>query len=201
MPSLITNYKKKQTVTQLKKVYSTISQAYEMSKLENESSEYWIDSSAPINTDIVKKYVQTYWLPYFKSIQECSKYGDCSYDAVAKSPNGSTNLNLTGNNRYSIILSDGTLIAFVPFAWDEDSNTQYWGGSQTFYIDLNGAKKPNIIGKDVFIFKISNNKIIANCQTSTENYINSNCSKSGNCQCCSGKIVRDNWEIKDDYPW
>ena len=60
LPNIVVNYKKKQTVTQLKKVYSVLSQAYEMSKSENESSEYWIDNSVAVNTDTVKKYVQKY---------------------------------------------------------------------------------------------------------------------------------------------
>lgn len=201
MPSLIVNYQKKQTVAQLKKVYSTLSQAYEMSKNENGPSEYWIDSTTAINTENVKKYVQKFWLPYFKSIQECSKSGDCNYDANAKTPSGNGNLALTGNNRYTIILSDGTLIAFVPFSWDADAETQYWGSSQRFYIDLNGAKRPNIIGKDVFILWINNDKISGNCQTNKEENINAECSKTGKCQCCSGKIIRDGWEIRDDYPW
>lgn len=201
LPNIIVNYKKKQTVTQLKKVYSVLSQAYEMSKSENESSEYWIDNSVAVNTDAVKKYVQKYWLPYFKSIQECSKYGDCAYNVGATSLNGTDSLGLVGNNRYTIILGDGTLIAFVPFSWDDNLQIQYWGGDQKFYVDLNGAKKPNIIGKDVFIFKLSDNKLMANCQTLSKSQIDSNCSKTGNCMCCAGKIIRDNWEIKDDYPW
>ena len=200
MPSLIANYQKKQTITQLKKVYSIISQAYEMSKSDNGDSKNWVDTTQTINTENVKKYVQTYWLPYFKSIKECSKYGDCSYDANAKNPDGSTGLSLTGNNRYTIVLSDGTLIAFVPFSWTEDKGT-FWGKDQKFYIDLNGAKNPNVIGKDVFLFMIYNDKVTNYCPTKNNNDINSNCSKTGNCHCCSAKIMRDGWEIKDDYPW
>ncbi len=203
MPVLLGNYRKQQTVAQLKKVYSVLSQAYTMSQNDNGPSEDWINSSQEINTENVKKYVQTYWLPYFKSIQECSKSGDCSYNTTAAAPNGSadSSLALTGNNRYTIILTDGTLIAFVPFSWDEEEQTQYWGGNQKFYVDLNGPKKPNVIGKDVFIFAIYGNKIAGNCMTSSEAYINNECSRSGGGQCCSGKIIRDGWEIKDDYPW
>ena len=203
MPSLIANYQKKQTVAQLKKVYSTISQAYEMSKNENGPSEDWIDTSQSINSENIKKYVQTYWLPYFKSIQECSNYGDCSYDTNAKAPNGnnSAGINLTGNRRYTIILSDGTLIAFVPFSWNEDAGVHYWGGQQKFYIDLNGAKRPNAIGKDVFLFKIYNDKVTDFCNGYSENDINSSCNKTGDGQCCSTKIMMDGWEIKNDYPW
>ena len=203
MPSLITNYQKKQTVAQLKKVYTTISQAYIMSENANGPSEDWIDSSQIINTESVKKYVQTYWLPYFKSVQECSKYGDCSYDTKAKAPSGNEDqtLDITGNNRYTIILTDGTMIAFVPFSWDADEEKQYWGGNQKFYIDLNGTKKPNVIGRDVFLFQISDKRVTASCSKSDENTLNRNCSKTGDGQCCAMKIIRDGWQIKEDYPW
>ena len=107
---------------------------------------------------------------------------------------------MTGNERYTIILSDGTLIAFVPFSRDENSQP-YWGTEQKFYIDLNGPKKPNIIGKDVFLFMIYNDKVIAFGSYNSENFINSSCIKTGNGQMCAAKIIKDGWEIKDDYPW
>ena len=58
MPSLIANYQKKQTITQLKKVYSIISQAYEMSKSDNGDFKNWVDTTQTINTENVKKYVE-----------------------------------------------------------------------------------------------------------------------------------------------
>ena len=199
MPSLVANYQKKQTVAKLKKVYSTIAQAYEMSKNENGPSVDWIDTSTTVNTENVKKYVQTFWLPYFKSIQECSKFGDCAYNVNAQSPDGSS-LSMIDNNRYSIILNDGTFIAFVPFSRDSNNQT-IWAGDQKFYIDLNGPQKPNIIGKDVFLFKIINGQITSFCHNYSQANINSSCQRNGNCHCCTTKIMMDGWEIKDDYPW
>ena len=61
MPVLIANYQKQQTIVKLKKVYSVISQAYEMSVNENGDSAYWnIGDSGTVNMENVKKYVQTY---------------------------------------------------------------------------------------------------------------------------------------------
>ena len=198
MPALIANHQKQQTIVKLKKVYSVISQAYEMSVNENGDSDYWnIGGSDNVNLDSVKKYVQTYWLPYFKSIQECSKSGDCSYDVPARTPSGGA-ITLVGNNRYSIILEDGTLIAFVPFDWTEDEG-QFWGSIQRFYIDLNGAKGPNVAGKDVFILQLSNHRITGYCYGNK--VVNSSCRSKGNGWCCAAKIMQDGWEIKDDYPW
>ena len=37
-----------------------------MSKSDNGDSKNWVDTTQTINTENVKKYVQTYWLPYFK---------------------------------------------------------------------------------------------------------------------------------------
>ena len=192
MPVLIANYQKKHTITRLKKVYSILSQAYKLSENDNGPSQDWINNSLDINTENVKKYVQTYWLPYFKYIEECSNLGDCSYD-------NNTELALVGNNRYTIILSDGTLIAFVPFSWNDEDKVQYWGDEQKFYIDLNGAKKPNLLGKDIFVLSLYNHKVSGVCAERTYSYVNSECSTRK--QCCAEKIIRDGWEIKDDYPW
>ena len=56
MPSLIQNYKEKETVAKLKKVYSTISQGYLLAVQENETIDNWgIDSSN--TTEVALKIV------------------------------------------------------------------------------------------------------------------------------------------------
>ena len=58
MPSLINNYQKKQTVTQLKKVYSELAQAAEMAKLEYGDPSLWDYSIS--GSDFFKKYLLSY---------------------------------------------------------------------------------------------------------------------------------------------
>ena len=203
LPVLVANYQKQATVAKLKKVYSILNQAYKMSESENGFSEEWGNEIQEINTENVQKYVQRYWLPYLKVIGECSKSGDCSYPdnvmALDKNPDGT--VDLVGNNRYTLILADGTLIAFVPFSWD--GKNQIINGDQKFYVDINGAQRPNMLGKDVFIFELNANKhaICAVGQDNSTENLNKVCNKNSNGWFCAAKIIHDGWEIKKDYPW
>ena len=201
LPNIVANYKKKATVAKLKKVYTTLNQAYILSEAEYGSSAEWANDIQEVNTENVKKYVEKYWLPYLKIIKSCGRSGDCSYPNPAKALNDSEVLHIVGNNRYTLILPDGIMLAIVPFSWD--GKNQVINGNQSFYVDLNGAKAPNVIGKDVFIFVLNpvNNRIDANCQQANSSAIDQSCSYSGVGHCCAAKIIRDGWEIKNDYPW
>ena len=106
---------------------------------------------------------------------------------------------------YLIYLTDGTIVGFMI-----DNS----GGKMQIlyvYVDLNGDKKPNRLGRDIFVFKfISNtNKInFAGVRLSRDRLLNGSdreiCSKSGGDYAgfyCGAVIQYDNREIKDDYPW
>lgn len=59
LPSLITNYQKKQTVTQLKKVYSIMSQALQRAELDYGNFEHWNFSQT--GTEFNNKYIKPYY--------------------------------------------------------------------------------------------------------------------------------------------
>ena len=62
LPALITNYQKKQTVEQLKNVYSTLEQAFKMSEFENGFSNEWVtDGSTIVNEQVVTEYFDMYF--------------------------------------------------------------------------------------------------------------------------------------------
>ena len=61
----------------------------------------------------------------------------------------------------SVILSNGTLMVFVGFSpnctggWGEDFN---WCGE--WIVDVNGFKKPNAFGKDIFAAYVTENSLV-----------------------------------------
>lgn len=69
------------------------------------------------------------------------------------------------------------------------------------YIDLNGPKNPNILGKDVFYFSIDlkNHQIVPPNIDSTETGLIDTCKSVGTT--CSTLIMRNGWRITDKYPW
>ena len=204
MPTLIGNYQKKQTVVKLKKVYTTLYQAVELSEEQNGPMDYW-DSNISSN-DIFIKYIK----PYVKNIQSINYYRNKM--PLYKGPNGSVEGAMTTlyQNTGLFVLNDGTVF-FTPKQIPAVSIA-------LIAVDLNGFRGPNIIGRDWFVFSIpkpKNTKIkvvpygtyntadMSMGEWTRENTQKGSyaCSKHGRGQYCAALIMIDNWEIKDYYPW
>jgi hypothetical protein len=100
----------------------------------------------------------------------------------------------------SVISSDGILYSFK--IYDDGNNNTC---QTSIWVDVNGAKPPNQIGKDTFNLFAHTLKeedvVYLRGSDLTDEALNENCSKTGNGSYCGRKIQRDGWEIKDDYPW
>ena len=64
MPSLITNYQKKQTVTQLKKAYTELSQVIKSAEQENGMIETWDVSSMLKGQEGADRFANEFLIPY-----------------------------------------------------------------------------------------------------------------------------------------
>ncbi len=206
VPTVVRNYQKQQTVVKLKKAYTQLHQAIGLSEIDNGATNTWdytLDS-------------KTFYDKYLKGYLKVSKVlGSVSTDALGieyKFLDGTkaTEWTFVGSGGYKLILNDGTLISF-------GAGVEH--GRKIIYFDINGFKKPNTCGKDLFGFAIvpkykivpfgfnlptssgsfgetlDRNKII----TSTSSFA---CNKNGkHALWCAALIMADNWTISDDYPW
>ena len=201
LPAILAKTEKLETIARLKKAYSVLSQGIKQSEIDNGDISTW-----PIGEQIsdMNEYFNKYWKPYYKGPKICQKATDCGY--VSNYPWNNLSGNrlewqlLSGNSRILFILADGTFI-FSP------RNTYLEGDDlyQTalfFYVDINGPKKPNVLGKDVFIFTLKDGKMLRPYHYDVE-YKDIDCSLSSheNYNDCAAKIIADGWQIKDDYPW
>ena len=196
IPTLINNYQKPQMVTQLKKVYTTLSQAKKIAEIDNGSSENW-EFEIPSNGGN-EKFVNKYLAPYIRIIKDCgtTTTGECAF---------STNEGALSDKFYRFYLEDGTLIALIVWV-----GADY--GYATLRIDINGKQKPNTYGKDIFKFifwgydnsrstaSLIKGKLLPEYFDRPEE-INVSCAVGGNRYACAAKIMFDGWQIKDDYPW
>ncbi len=202
VPLIITNYQKQQTVSKLKKVYSTISNAVNLASVQNGSSaDSWFDDVNCSASD----YLNNYLKPYLQILKVCNDYSDCGYSSSTPflKTNGATygwHMQVSPSSRQFFYLSDGNFISVNTGTLVEGGIENY--ANVEFIVDINGTKPPNKMGRDVFMLEIINeNGIQPKCSTYTQAKVNSNCTKSGEGTCCLQKILSDNWEIKDDYPW
>ena len=100
------------------------------------------------------------------------------------------NTTLKFTNRYTFVLSDGTLVALNPNDYNSEcarSGTGSYKVCQLITVDINGAKGPNEVGKDAFTFGLKENALFpAGCDTSV-----SQCSSSQTGWACACKVLRE----------
>lgn len=146
IPTLIQNYEEKVTVVKLKKVYSVLTNAYQLAQLEkgnfNNNEE-----------GITSKNFYDYIAPYLKVQKYCGVEKGCWPDTMIKFLHGADWENLDNYRNYEkAIINDGMLLQI----YTADRNDL----EGEIRVDINGFKKPNTLGKDIFYFKIKNAKLI-----------------------------------------
>ena len=192
LPTVIQNYQKQETVTRLKSTYSVLNQVYKISIAENGEPENWV----PVGEISVEEYFNKYFKPYIKILKMCETYKDCGYKT--QTPwimlDGSQSQTAIGkyDNWVTCVLPNGTVILYMSFINENQAETTHT------IVDLNGAKGPNRFGRDVFRFdRIKNIGFVPSGYNST----NIDCTKTTSGAGCAAKIMKDNWQISDDYPW
>lgn len=201
IPTLITNYQKQVTVDKLKVAYTLLSQAIETSKQDNGDLSTW--SLSLTNDELAGKYI----LPYLKNWTELKHY---SVSRMASEPNAGYAFNWDTGNKKLYALSNGMVI------YPNNDCGQYL----QIAVDINGEAKPNIMGRDVFVFTISakknmltpwgkHNDFTRNILLNSSN--SHSCSKGGensthttghySGEYCAALIINDGWKIAPDYPW
>ena len=197
MPSLVANYEKKRTATAVKKAYSELSQALKLAEVDYGDMEYW-DYPDGYDVEENKAFVNRYITPYYKGV---TMLQDGSVP-------GWTTISTTGIN---FISSNGTIFSGKP------------NNSKAFFVlvDINGFKRPNKMGTDIFYFATSTGKLMPdgwedgltremilngyshNGQTYTCKTARSeNDDATMNARhACTSLLMIDGWKFKKDYPW
>lgn len=203
MPVLIANYRKQQTVTQLKKVYSALQQSIQFSQANYGDIDSWDWSLG--GSDFFEQYLSK----NFNVIKNCGMSSECWNKTGALQLKGTQYIEnpLNSDNWYTLILSDGVYLALL-----KQDNTHFH-----VLVDLNGDKMPNMFGKDIFEMTMTAVPFNDNYHkitkaglyfygyglTRDELLFSSavSCSKNGSGQFCGGLIQYDGWQINKEYPW
>lgn len=190
MPALINKMNDRANVTALKKAYTVLSQALMMAKYEYEDYEYWniVDYDMNSTTEIYN-----YLKPHLKVIKECPNQIVGCWKQV-KSLKG-TNINNEagmGDSVYNFVLNDGTNISMNIYSSDSDK-TLYGVGDNTlpafigFWVDVNGNKNPNQIGRDVFLLVLYKKGL----QPAGLDNDSADCHKNGFGYTCAAKVIQE----------
>lgn len=157
IPALMNKTNEQDTVVAVKKAYSILGQAYQRVVVENGKI---IPSSLGSNNTESTEKLGKMFAKQLNTQKVCgmSTEEDCFATGRYKVFNG----NLSGDfskdsGLFKMILSDGMSFGFSGINYY--SNTGGFGYFGSVYVDINGAKAPNVWGKDMFAFYITKNGI------------------------------------------
>ena len=215
LPSIIGKYQRKVTAEKLKVAYNIFSSALERAK--NDYGELYMTKDMYIDPYLYRK---TYIDPYLKEVKSYKG----NYIIISASNGSGAYLYYnkdnadTGNG--AMCLPNG-FCYFLKRGGGYNSDTDYgWVNYMYIIVDLNGPRKPNRVGHDVFYFalnvpstlgatvkkvpllsgyvhgtsaKTSRDELIKDCRGDTSDW--------GAGSKCTLLIMNDGWEIRNDYPW
>jgi type II secretory pathway pseudopilin PulG len=196
VPTIISNYQEKAKVAKIKKVYATLSNALTRVKADGGDMDFEIGE----NTTEIRNWYNTYLKKYLVTTKVCYNQKGCwnSGDTKALSGNIATfNQNGIGIgwNVVTAILNDGTFINVDAYGKADTNNrlgiNTTANNTLAILFDINGNKKPNTIGKDIFVTVFTENGFVPAYKDRTEAQIDANCSSSGTGYSCIQKYLKE----------
>lgn len=216
LPALTAKYQKVSTVTQLKKTYSTLAQAFTMAQKDYGDISEWnfkpenpVDGDATSLKTALNMFANQYLKPYVNIITDCGVGKEASKQCFYTwyTTDGSALQQSPSDNSYRFILNNTSLIELHY----DNSGGDFTIGSILLYVDINGPKKPNTFSKDIFVMNLSSARkkfTMFGAGMTRDRLMNYNpwgcstrSSASNGSIYCGALIQQDGWEIKDDYPW
>lgn len=189
IPTLMTNYAKKRTETQLVKFYSMMNQTLRMSVAENGEPDGWITRNKMYTYEENVEFLKTYISPYLKHYE----YYDCG--------------RISTQEPVCIKFNDGSLVKF--------KITRY-GGDIFLYLDgnVNNTTQKNFFAFQLGKYAESNVETISMPNYMTPYTFRWDGTREdlmmGSFGCnlqnvshayCTKLIEMNSWKIPSDYPW
>ena len=183
---LINTYVESSTVAKVKKDMSIIGQAVKLAEIQNGPISGWDFEDVYSAQSAVQFW--NYLKPHLSVIKDCGASQNCYQSDGVYLMNGTkwdVNFN-TDSRYYKIILSDGSVMWFRTSITGkcQDSDAQVDNTCAMFWHDVNGDKKPNMFGKDVFRYAYTVGGIYPDG--------NNDCYIGGRGMGCSSYIIRHN---------
>ena len=201
VPTLMQNYQRQSYVTQLHKVYNEMSQVFQQMMTDRNALN--LKETGLLNT--TEQATETF-KNYFKVVQDCGKNFSPCFASEYRSTTGSSIKPAEANWwSSSFVLADGAAIGLHGLIDYSAGNVSYPYGYM--YVDINGAKGPNIVGRDFFLFYYFNDgtlddvvtpecKTAEICSSTLEvQRVNYSCVGQTWPAGCFGRILNDNWQM------
>ncbi len=215
LPTLVQKQQEKVTITKLKKAYSILSQAMMSAVNENGPVNTWniytYDSagdsveSGGDKEGTISRYESYNLIKQLKIAKDCKyKSEGCFILNGYKRLDGLAERNFENlnNQYYKLILADGMALAIEGYTPDDGDEKSKYG---EIWVDVNGNKNPNIVGKDLFLFFYTKDRIYPyNYQKNNVPLANTECRlNSSGYDCAAWVLANENMEYLrcNDLSW
>lgn len=212
MPGLIANSQKQYYVSRLQKFYSETNQILTKLADDNGSTGDLKGTGLFASGTTDNQTLGDAFVKYFKVSKNCGLanglncFPSLTYQYIDKSPSSSTSIDLSG--QYNFVTLDGMSVSI----YNSSTNCSSLSGTGhmaltcgNVWVDVNGAQGPNEMGRDTFIFWITNAQgPLLYPQGGAETSFWWNASNIDYCSStkrfgyyCAGRIMEKNWTM--DY--
>ncbi len=212
IPVTIVKHQKQVTAKRLAQTYSILSQAIVHSQTDHGDISSWgmtgsitIDQNNPAQAqDITTAFTDTYLAPYLKLTSK-PVYTNNIQNFGYVYPKTKDDRNYRFGSAYILELTNGTTL-FVAYNIIPAQNRY---STPNIFVDINGKQGPNILGRDFFLFTFDGINLMRIKPSGYEynrDDLKNYCAKHSSGEeyenlRCTALIMKDGWEITDDYPW
>lgn len=196
LPTVVNKYQKRQTEVQLKQAYTIL-----LTLLKRAEADYGpLKDSNVFDGEI---FIDQYVKPYSKVIKEFTPAESADMHVYCRKSQAICDEYGKFCLAHKVILSNGML--FAPFGLGSSG--------LTVIVDLNGLKRPNRYGRDVFMFNTDTEKVLVPygagiiAGNSKPDFTREQLLTGESRACkndglyCAALIMVDGWKILADYPW
>lgn len=195
IPAIMKNYKNRLYVSELKKVYSQLTNATS-SIMSDEHAQNFYETTGGVkdsctSTDSEDCKGSAYFLTnYFKSMKQNCINGDGQCVAATYHSTKGKSAN-EFNSSYCIQTVNGAAICMF---FDTKSNTS------KIIVDVNGTSEPNITGRDVYVMQVASDGSITDISSDEDdcNAPDDNSPIIDLAKGCLTKVMNAGWKIEDD---
>ncbi len=197
IPTLISNYRKKQLEAQIKTTYATIQQTLRFAEDDGVSYSTVADGS----NAAMKEWFDTFIAQHMKVEQVCINRTPkgCWHQVYYPSGSKYGNAEGIGDNILGFTIAKGASVTMDGYNANDMKNAFGIDTSESgliFFFDANGKTKPNVLGKDVYIMAWTEKGLVPAGYSKTQSQIEINC-YTGSGHYCLNKVINNNWEIPD----
>lgn len=200
LPALVAKYQSNVLSTQLKKIYTITYQAM-LRAVPDGDFRYLSLIKDGGGTESAKYFYENYLKPQFKVQNYCENKAGCWAQTYLKNGSKYGNEKGIGSGVVGFTTIDGYAFTIDTWSFNHAENVaDTFGVNVTnnsaivvMAVDVNGFKKPNTLGKDVFIYVMTERGLLPAGIDRPDNEVEENCRTKG--YFCFSKIMKNNWKV------